>query len=121
MTCFNTIIMFLLVLAPIVVMGYSEGPMHPIDYCTNYHMNMPFNVVDYIFAPIILIIVFSIMLVMLEFVVPKNYSKYIEYGIVGSTGIIILSFTLYPLVYGNIPSLFAGMWKVAKVLMVCIP
>lgn len=121
MTCFNTIIMFLLVLAPIAVMGYSsEVPMHPIDYCTNYHMNMPFNVVDYTFAPIILIIIFSIMFVMLGFVVPTNYIKYIEYGIVGLAGIIILSFTLYPLVYGNIHSLFAGMWKVAKVLMVCI-
>lgn len=117
----NTIIMFL-VLAPITVMGYSsEIPMHPIDYCTNYHINMPFNVVDYIFAPIILIIIFSIMLVMVGFVVPTNYSKYIEYGIVGLSGIIILLFTLYPLVYGNIPSLLAGIWKLAKVLMVCIP
>jgi len=111
MTRFNTL---LLVIAPLAVMGM---PMHPIDYCTNYHMNMPFNVVDYIFAPIMLICIFTIMFIMLGFVMPNNY---IKYGIVGSTGIIILSFTLYPLAYGEIPSLLAGIWKLTKIFMVCI-
>ena len=110
----NLSVMFLLVLAPIVVLGM---PMHPIDYCTNYHMNMPFNIVDYMFGPIALSAIFAIMFVMLDFVVPN---KYVKYGIIVSTCITILSFTLYPLIYGDIPSLMVGIWKVTKVLITCI-
>jgi uncharacterized membrane protein YagU involved in acid resistance len=114
MSRINTLIIFLLMLLPITVMGM---PMHPIDYCTNYHMNMPFNMVDYIFGPIALSAIFAIMFVMLDFVVPN---KHIGYGIMVSTSITILSFTIYPLIYGDIPSLMAGIWKVTKVLITCI-
>lgn len=119
MSRINTLIMFLLMLLPIAVMGYSH-PMHPIDYCTEYHMNMPFNMVDYIFGPIALSAIFAIMFVMLDFVIPNKYIKYIGYGIMVSTCITILSFTLYPLIYGDIPSLMVGIWKVTKVLITCI-
>jgi hypothetical protein len=109
---FNTIFMLILVLAPLAVVGI---PMHPIDYCINYHINMPFNMVDYMFAPIIFIIIFSLIVVLFGVVVNI---KNIEYGIIVSTGVIILS---YPLIYGNIPNIVADLWKVAKVIMICFP